>query len=129
MCTAFLCVNIITKSKYIFFKFIDILKSNLNLNSIFNLFKIDKVIDCFFAVIQLFNIRFNSIWFIICYLFFTANTLIFIYNCKIRIKISCFMKSAFNRLSLKSYFFKYFIIWQKCYCRTCIIFSACTNLL
>ena len=115
MCAAFRIINIVTKSKHVFMKFIYILKGHFHFYSVCLSFKIDWLMNGFLFLIQICYKSKYSVWFMIFNTLRLCSALILKNNRKCRIQIRSFMESALYLFRFKSCLFKYRIVRKKIY--------------
>ena len=123
MCSSLSVVNIVTKSQYIFMKFIGILKCCFNGNTFLLPLKIYNIMDCFHLLIEIFHKADNSFLFMKFHSLWLLPPAIFKNYGKFWIKIGGLMKPALYIILLKPSFLKNLRIRQKidfCSALTCL---------
>ena len=121
MRTALGIVYVVAKSEYIFLKFVHVLESNLYAYVFALALYVYRLVNRFFIFIYLFNKSDYSVRLVICDFYLVAVAQIDIFYREIRIKICCFVKSAFHLCRCEARFFEDFGIGLEVY--------LCTRLL
>ena len=94
MSAAFCIVNIIAEAKYVLTEFVGVLKCYFYLDSVSFSFQINRFVESFGIVIQVFDISHDSIWLMISNIFRRITTKIHEMNGKVGIQVCSLMETA-----------------------------------
>ena len=106
MRAAFRIINVITKSKHILVKFIDILECNFHFDSFRGSFEIYRFMNDFILLIQITDKSKDSVWLMIFDMLRLRHSSVFKQNRKRRIQICRLVESALNLVRFEPGLFK-----------------------